>query len=207
MLDFPCEVGLDGQQVFWARLAKVKFVQVEDALQFVNGRGVVVHAQVNQPVVVAAVAALGLHDEQPGCLLTAPVAAGCLPRLQRGDQPVSQFALHRLERTRHGLDHRCAGEDIALAAVAVAYDVPCPRHAVLACEGGSSALRVHDARLTAVALVIGFDQLLQDFVGRDALRQQLQAAWAVGRVGMSLRCKRADAGLRKRHDRAGGQEF
>jgi len=53
LLDFQRKLAADWQQVLRACLAEIELLQDEDALQLGDGRGMLVYAQVDQPVVVA----------------------------------------------------------------------------------------------------------------------------------------------------------
>ena len=80
----------------------------------------VVDPQVDQDVVVAAVAAARLAHDHRGGLAAAPVAARLVSRLERGQHPLDQRALGRLERVGERGDDLRPGQQVALGGIALA---------------------------------------------------------------------------------------
>ena len=103
-----------------------------EAAQLGDGVWVVVDAQVDQAVVVAAVAAAGRDDRDRRRLASAAVAAGCVACGQREQQPVGEVAAARLVGLGHRVDDVRPREDVALRGVAGAGAAARPRHAALA---------------------------------------------------------------------------
>src|SRR3954449_8386056 len=66
-----------------------------------------------------------LDDERPR-LLASLVPAGCLPRLERRDEPADEGPERRLEGPRHLVDDGLAGEDVSLHGEAGPGPVPRP---------------------------------------------------------------------------------
>src|SRR5206468_12505250 len=64
----------------------------EQANELVRSIRMVVHSEVDVPVVAAFVAALLSNDEQGGGLLSAAVAPGGVTREQRREQPIAKLA-------------------------------------------------------------------------------------------------------------------
>ena len=76
----------------------------EQAAQLGHGVRVVVDAQIDQAVVVAAVATAGRDHRDRGRLPAAAVAAGRVAGGQREQQPVREVAAARLVGLGHGVD-------------------------------------------------------------------------------------------------------
>ena len=121
----------------------------------------VVHAEVHVAIVAPLVPALGLHHEQRGGLLAAPIPSRFIPRCQRGQQALGEASLRDLECLRHRVDHVRPGQDVALNCESGAAKPACPALATLAGEGRGSPVRVHHADLTRRALRIAIDEPVQ----------------------------------------------
>jgi hypothetical protein len=65
---------------------------------------VVVHPKVYQSIERAVEVRVGAHNEQPGCLLAAPVAAGLLGSLERCQKLLLQKPLCLLESFPHRVE-------------------------------------------------------------------------------------------------------
>src|SRR5262249_6938579 len=138
-------------------------------------------------VVEAAVAAAVADHEQRRRLLAALVAARLVAGLQRRQDAPGEWAFRLLERRRHRGDDLLAGQEVALAGVVLARPGAGPRHALRAGEVRRVAGGVHDADLADVLLPVVLGQRPDHVRGRLAAGQQLQAARAVGGVGVALR--------------------
>src|SRR2546426_6671058 len=76
-------------------------VDVEDSDELLDRLRVVVHAEVDPPVVEPAIASLLPHDEEGRGLLPAAVPARLLPRGEGREEPHGEVALRRLVRAGH----------------------------------------------------------------------------------------------------------
>ena len=198
--DLVGEVALERQQRRRVGPAEVELVQVEQPPQLGHRPLVVVDAQVDLDVGLAAVAAAASGHEQRRALPAAPVATGVVARGQgrragasgRGaPSAVSQARLHRLDdlRARRGCcpaprsRRRCGRRPTAWQAAPVYVAAP--------------PCRVDDAGLALVAAVVGGHQRVQGLLRRAAGAQHREAVGPVGEVGVRLRRDRPDVGLRR----------
>jgi hypothetical protein len=96
--------------------------EIEEPGQFLDGSRVVVDAQVDVPVVVAAVPPARLDHQQRRRLLAATIASLQLGRVEGLEQPPGQRPGGGLERLGHGRHHSVGGHDVALAREPLAED-------------------------------------------------------------------------------------
>jgi hypothetical protein len=167
----------------------------------------VVDAQVDGHVGAASIASALAHDEDRSRLPPAPIAAGTVSGLQRGEQSLREFTLGPLERLAHGVDDIRAREDVALAAVAVARPAPGPVETFGTGECCRDAGRVHDAELTVLALIVVPGQHPDDRVRRHPLLQQLESFRTVRKVRECLRRHSPGPGSRPWNGGTDGQEL
>ena len=133
-------------------------MQAVQAAQLVDRPLVVVHAQVDEDVGEAGVAAVPLDDEERGRLLAARVATGGLAGREGLEQSLGERARCGLEGLRERVDRGFGDEDVALRGVAVARAAAGPVEALRARVRGRAALGVHDADLPLVAPVVRLGQ-------------------------------------------------
>jgi hypothetical protein len=176
-------------------------------LQLGHRIGVVVHAQVDQQVVVSAVAAAGLADDHGRRLAAAAVTPGLVARLKRDQHPLDQRPHGRLERVGEGRHHGRPGQQVALRGIAVARAAAGPVEAAGSGERRAAAGRVDDADLALLALGVGGGQPVDCLLRRRACGEELKAVRPVRDVGKRLRGDRPGLGARPRHDRADRQEL
>src|SRR6185436_4469100 len=154
--------------------------------EFLGRVRMILDAKVDVAVAGSAVAALVPHDEERGALPAAGIAARIFPGLERGDEPVREFAalglLRGLVGLGHGIDDLLAREDVALHREIFPRAASGKGEAGLASESRAPALRIHDAALSRVAALIGVGEQLDDLLRVVAVLQQLQALWSVGDI-------------------------
>ena len=168
----------------------------------------VVHAEVEDDIGEAGVAAILLHDEERGRLLAAAVAAGSLSGVEAVQEPLLERpADGLLEGLGEGVDGCAGDEDVPLRGVARPGAAPGPALALLAGEGRAAALPVDDAELPVLPLLVGRGQALDDLLGGEALPQQRQAVRPVAGVGVGLRSDGAGLRLRPGHDGADAEKL
>ena len=138
---------VDDQQRFHGWSVEVQPLEVEDTGELRDRVLVLVDPDVHQPVVAAAVAAALPDDQERGGLPAPPVAACPLRREQAGHERLRERLAARLERVGDALDHRAAGEDVALGRVAVPGPAAGPREAFAPGVGRGAAVTVHDPGL------------------------------------------------------------
>ena len=130
-----------------------------------SGQLVLVHAQVDDAVGEARVAAVALDHEQRRRLLAAPVAARGLCRVEAVEQPLDERrACGSLERLGDRVDGLGGDEDVALGRVARPGAAAGPVHALRAGVARAAALAVDHAELPVVAAVVGLRQPLDDLL-------------------------------------------
>src|SRR4051812_5802069 len=155
-------------------------------------------------------AAVPLHAEGRGRLHPAPVAAGRLTALERGDEPVGEVALRSLEPGDHAVDDRRAGQNVplrcAMSLGGSARLVAGPWRRLGTRVREDVALGIDHRELTAflgpilrarvgVALPDRFPALLGD----DPLAKWRYRTRAVTDIDDRLRRRRADSGLGGEH--------
>ena len=175
-------------------------MQAEEAAEFGEGSGMIVHAEVEIAVVLPAVAPAVAHDEQRGGLHAAFVAAGGLGGIERGEHTFGEGAGGFREGLRHAIHHCRAGEDIPLGGEVFARARAGPFHAPAAGEGGRRSLRREDARLTLRAPRVGGDERLEHLLRGLAFGEKRQAVRPPRGIGHALRRHGTDAGFGIRHD-------
>src|SRR6266487_6518462 len=116
---------------------------VDEAPQFLDRLGVVVHLQPQDGVVVQPDAAVLLHYDDRGRLLPALVASAGLAAFERGDEALREVTAGLLERVDHVLDDRRSGEDVALSGRVLAAFVSGPLGRFRPGVRGIFALQVH----------------------------------------------------------------
>src|SRR5215204_450969 len=163
--DLPAYVAVEGDDVLCPCLAEVEGVEVPDPNQLHYRVGMVVHAQVHNPVVVPAASSALPHDEQRRRLLTPRVTTRRLPGFQRREQPRGKVSPRLLVRLRHRPDRLPADQYIALGRVVFAGLTPRPIEALGAREGGGSPLAVNDTHLPVLAVFVGGDQTFHGLIG------------------------------------------
>src|SRR6266850_1306149 len=146
-------------------------------------------------------------NQQRRRLFSPLVAAGGLAGLERGEQPFGKGALaRRLIGARRFADHPFVRQHVAGHRVAVARDGAAPLDAARAGVLPDAAIGIDDVELALLAAFIRRGQALDDLCSWDAGAQELEALAAIVRVDQRLGRERADAALRMRAERAGGEE-
>ena len=148
-------------EVLGARSSEVQVVQVEKPRKLRERRRMVVHPQVGEHVVPAAVAGPGAHHQQSSTLPTPAVAAGGVA----GGRAL-RTAFWRGQARRSEASHACSMdsttsgpvEDVPLYRVPVARDAACPGVALASGERRSPAVRVDETDLALLALVVSGDE-------------------------------------------------
>src|SRR5579884_4195753 len=140
---------------------EIEFMQLQDALQFLDRLRAVVHAQVNEAVVEAAIAALFTNHKQPCRLLAPTVASGSLSGGQSGHQTITQRAWRLLKSAGHRLHCLGSHQNVALAGVILADHAACPGIAVAAGIARRFPLRRDNAHLAAGSSLVLAQQLGQ----------------------------------------------
>ena len=168
----------------------------------------VVHAEVEDDIPEACVAAILLNDEEGRRLLAAAVAS----RRLGGVEAVQQSLLERpsgrgLKGLGEGVDGRAGDEDVPLRRVARSGPAAGPVLALVPGERRATALTVDHAELPVLPVVVRGGQPLDDVLGREPFVEQREPVRPVARVRVRLRGHRADTGLGPRHDRADAEEL
>ena len=175
-------------------------VDLEQPPQLRDRLLVIVDAQVDDAVHELAGLLAGARplDVDGGRLLPPHVAAGVLPRLERGDEPLRQRARTLPERPHHLGHDRLAREDVALGRDARAGLVPRPRVALDSRPGGRAAVRRDHSELARLACLVVAEHDADRLVGRRARLQQVEELRAVagdsGRLGRHGADTRASPG-------------
>src|SRR5829696_353909 len=110
----PANVAVNADDVLWPGLAEVESVEIPDPNQLPYRVGVIIHAQIHDPVVVPAVSAALPHDEQCRRLLSPRVSPCRLSSIQRREQPCGEISLRLCVGSHHRLDRLPTNEDVAL---------------------------------------------------------------------------------------------
>jgi len=177
-------------------------VQLQQAAEFADRRGMIFHAEIDVTVVVPAGAAVGADHKQSGALLTPAIAAGRLPGFQGGEHPFGEFTLAGVTRgtegVGHGLDDLFTGEQVALDGEIFPDEMSGPRKTLGAGVGRSMATGIDHRHLPRVPV----------FITGEAVGQRLGGGFSRGHRGETFGTKadpgpglsgyRADPGLRPR---------
>jgi hypothetical protein len=183
-------------------------VQLVEPAQLGDGPLVIVHAEIDQDVREARVAAVLLDHEQRGGLLAAPVAACVLRGGEALEQPLGEgFSGRGLERVGERVDGLGGDEDVPLRRITGAGAPARPVVALGARERCASAGRVDDAQLAVLAALVRAREALDHPVGREPIAQQREPVRPVARVRVRLRRDGSDLGLGPRDDGADGEEL
>ena len=175
---------------------------LHQTLQLGDRRLVVVDLQPQDGIVVEPDAAVLLHDDQCGRLLSALVAAAGLTALERGNQALRQMARRVLEPLDHVLHHVRPGQDVALrrGELAALLARPFGRLRPRICR--VLALQIHHRELPSLlAPGIGqrvgvfLENLLDDRGRLHLLPQQRERLASIADIHDRLRRGDADVGV------------
>src|SRR5262249_39440155 len=171
------------------------------ALEFGKGISVVVDAHIEiRPFLVAA-----NHERRR--LLSSLVAASCLARVHRGDQPARKgergIAFIRCGRV---FDDPGAGEHVAGNREIVAGEMPAPVYAGFSGVRGDAVLRVHHMYLSVVASRVSGRYRGHDLRRGRALFQQSPTFGTEKGIDQRLSRDRTDARFDARNERARSEE-
>ncbi len=165
---------------------------VMQALQLVQGLGVIVYTQVQIRVILVAL------DAQRRRLLAALVATGRLTRLHGADQAQRQ----RLPGTGgkglgSGFDHARPGQHVASHTDIVLQQVAAPADTCAAGVGSTRAPGWQHMQLALGLAGVGADKRAHHRRSREALRQKRQPLRAIQRVhqGLGCNCSRPGPGV------------
>src|SRR5690606_27438279 len=92
LLQLGDDLGVERAKVFRTRLAEKDLVNLVEPAELIDGCGMIVDAEVHQPIIEPGIPAAGRHDQQGRRLLAAPVTARPLPRLERDEQPLGKWS-------------------------------------------------------------------------------------------------------------------
>ena len=171
-------------------------------MQLLDGGRVVLHVQINQPVVGAHVPSALAHHENCRRLAPAGIAAGRLARGQGGHQARSQVALCGLERSSHSVNYLRACQEVTLHRIVIARLAAGPWEGLGARVGRRLAPCRDDADLALLAQGIVGQQSLDGLLRTKARRQQSQPLCSVKDVTAGLGRQRSNIGARVGHDGA-----
>src|SRR4051794_40186155 len=111
----------------------------------------IVHAQVDPAVVVAAVAAVLAHDEQRCRLSAASISAALIGGLESTQQEFRETGATSEKRVHECVDDIRAGKDVALRSDVLRRPSAGPIDASGTCVRSGASVRVDDAQLPVVA--------------------------------------------------------
>ncbi len=180
-------------------------VEPDQAAEFSNRLGVVLHPQVHHRIGPGAACGDGLHDQDTGALLAANIAAGGLPGLQRGQQPLREIAGRRPIRLGHRRPDLRPQHHVGLDGEALADLMPGLRDTPLAGVDGDPSPGIHHRDLPEIAAVVGGQEGRQGLGGRVARPHPGQPQGAVADVHQRLGGDGAHPGLRPRYHRPDGE--
>ena len=169
---------------------------------------VMVHPEIDVAVVVPAVPAAGPGHDQARGLLAPAVAPRGLSGPERLHQTPGQGPSGRpFEGLGHARHHGLAGQDVPLAAVAVAGDPARPLEALRPGERGRAPGHVHDPHLARLTFGVAIQQPVQRLLWRHALFEEIEPPDTERHLGKGLGGHRARAAPGPRHNGAGRQEL
>src|SRR5260221_6122269 len=143
----------------------MEFVQLQKALQFVNGMRVVIHAQIDEAVIEPAVSAAWAYHKQYRRLLSPAISPGCLACSQCRNQAITKVPLCLLEGVGHREYRFLSYQDIALACVMLSNVATSPWITFIAREGRGCALDANNTYLAHGPPVIVTCELLHCLAG------------------------------------------
>ena len=179
-------------------------VNGQQAGQLGERTGMVLHAQLHQPVLPPAVRGGGPHHYQRSGLLPAQVSAFLLGGQQSGQQPFGQRPVRALKGFGHGRPDRGPSHHVGLYAVGAASAcrpkaVPRLRQAARPGVGRRAPARVHHGSLPQLPPLVLRQQRRQDLARGQALPQQCQTPRSERKIGEGLGDHDAHRRLRPGH--------
>ena len=167
----------------------------------------IVHPEVDVPVIASLIAATIPQDQERRRLLPAAITARGVTRKHGREESIAELALPRRESAGHRIDHALAGQDVALRREVLARDAAGPLDASGSREGRCLAARVHEARLSLLPALIALQHGIERRPRRHPTRHQPKAVGPEVRVRPRLRGYGANARLRPGDDRADAREL
>src|SRR6185312_1558690 len=129
-------------------------MQLQDALHFLNWMGMIIHTQINETIIEAAISAFFTHDKQCCRLLSPAITTRCLPRCKGGHQSITKMSARLLKCAGHRRDRVLAHQNITLAGVMFPYMATSPGKTFITCKSCRFALHSHDSYLAAGTTLI-----------------------------------------------------
>ena len=147
-------------------------LQVENAAELHEGLAMVIHADVDHPVVKGSADPGGDDQDRTG-LHAASVTARRLGRIERIHEALGERSGRGPERRDHRVNHLGPGENVALGTVVDTAVMTGPRIRALTRPGSRPTIDVDDRILPSIPSLVTPDELLERFFRRVATLDQL----------------------------------
>jgi hypothetical protein len=124
--------------------------------QLLHRVGVIVHSQINHPVVETPIASVASNYEERGRLPTTPIAARAVALIECAKKPIHQLARRRLKGSEHSVDHLWSREYVPLTGARLPNTPPGPVRASRSGIGSCAAPTINHSELALVAPRVGY---------------------------------------------------